>query len=162
MSSNLSGWWHTRRAPTHTFAWFLNEVILWGHVISERCYINTSRRPMDTNLDNGLTYREWLPLLELHDPFIPQPKREQLIIWKTYRSPLSQDLWPLNLKECWLWEGASPCKCLSCHQFLLYFFFITMLLLSKKWQQMEIWITTLSFLIVSLLFHNIYIIWLNS
>ena len=42
-----------RGAPTHKFAWYINHVVLWGHV-TNKIHISTSRRPMSTRLGNVL------------------------------------------------------------------------------------------------------------
>ena len=74
----------------------------------------------NTKLGTVLIYRERLP---------PLTKREvtwhfknlKTLSFEKFKSPLSQDFWPLNLAECWLWGGDSTRKRLHCHLLLVYF-----------------------------------------
>ena len=62
-----------------------------GHVVNQKYYISTCRRPKHIKLDKMFTYRKRL---------LP-------------------NLWSLNLAGGWLRQGVSACKCLSHHWLLV-------------------------------------------
>ena len=88
-------------APTHKFEWLFNEMILWGYMTNyiylhlQKAHENQTRRNSD--LLKKVTWG-------------------QLSVW-IFLSPLSQELWPLNLAGCWLWGGFSAHKCLTYNRF---------------------------------------------
>lgn len=75
-------------------------------------YIFNCRRPLSTKLSKVVTYRERLPISESNEALTKWPTSDHVTSWtKIY--PLLQDLWPLNLVDCWLQGGGSERKCLS-------------------------------------------------
>ena len=71
----------------------------------------------DTKRDRVVTYYERLPLITSLDPYITWSCE---VMWqvKYFIFSLSQDLWPLNLIECWL-RGGLTSKRLSRRQLFL-------------------------------------------
>ena len=63
--------------PTLEFTWILNEVVLWGHIISPLA--EDPRTVM-------LTYHEKFPPLKPHDPLITLRTRGHKTVWKIYIS----------------------------------------------------------------------------
>ena len=68
-----------------------------------------------TKIDKVVTYQEVLSLLNSHDIKLVTGQINKII------SPLSQDLWPLNLAGCWLQREGLECKRVSRHRLLVYF-----------------------------------------
>ena len=69
---------------THEFPWPLNKMVLWRHV-TNKIYISTFRRPIDTKLGKVLTHRDRLPPLTLCDTLdIKYPTWSHMNIWKIH------------------------------------------------------------------------------
>ena len=114
-----SGWWNNAIAPNHKVTWPFNHVVLGGYLTNYLRYISTYRRSTDTKLGEEVTYCERFSILKSHDLLITWQLEVTLQIEKIV-SPLSQDLWPLNLTECWLQGGSGERKRLSPHQLYLF------------------------------------------
>lgn len=125
---HVRSWWHKNSTITMpTFSKLIREVVFSEQLPPVNSH-NPSKRwsceftwqikyiifPLaedssNTKLGTVLIYRERLP---------PLTKREvtwhfknlKTLSFEKFKSPLSQDFWPLNLAKCWLWGGDSTRK----------------------------------------------------
>ena len=68
-----------RGAVTHKYTWYLNGVVLWGHV-TNKIHASTCRRCINTTLGKVLTRWE----SPKHDPLIKRPTWGHATVWKIY------------------------------------------------------------------------------
>ena len=106
-------------APTHKFAWHLNEVVLWAHVANQIYYISTCRRTMETKLGKVLSY--CLPPLKSHGFLIMWRTWGHLTIWKIYISPVTRFM-ATKFDRVLTWGEGSTSKCLSRHRLPVFFY----------------------------------------
>ena len=105
--SNIKRRW---LSVTHKFEKPLDEVscdVRW-----QIHYVFPCRRSME---GKALICHERLPCLKPEDLWA---SGQSEFTWQ-FEKYKSQDLWPLNLTGCWIWEGGSTRKRLSRHQILV-------------------------------------------
>ena len=97
-------------ALTHKCAWHLNGVVFLGQV-TDKIHISTCRRC----IGKMLTWFQRLPNVTLWS------SDQDEVMWLLEKSVslFSWGLLLMNLAGCWLYEGYSSCKCLSCHRLLI-------------------------------------------
>ena len=115
-------------ACTLKVIWLFNLVVLWGHMTNYICYFPICRKLAGTKLGKVVTSCE----RNHRKSHMVSPWWHNELTINYSISPLSQDLWPLNLAWFRLQGGRSERKHLSRHRFLEYIYFYSYILLLKS------------------------------